>query len=97
LTIAGLVDKLLEANAVEKTETGLVFTPAFGRFLLWCIGGNMARAATIEGWRSILSDYDQSLGSLSANEVAALIRLLEYSVNRPDTSIQGSRKDNLST
>lgn len=94
MTIAGLVDKLLEANAVEKTESGPIFTPALGRFLLWCIGGNMARATTIEGWRSILSDYDQSLGSLSANEVASLIRLLEYSVNSPDKSIEDGQKDN---
>lgn len=54
----------------------------------------MARATTIEGWRSILSDYDQSLGSLSANEVASLIRLLEYSVNSPDKSIEDGQKDN---
>jgi hypothetical protein len=90
LSIIGLVEKLIEVNAVEKKGTELVFTPAFGRFLFWCISCDISRAATLKGWRTMMVDFNPSLDALSENEVAAVVFLLQYSLTRQSIATQDS-------
>lgn len=91
LAITGLVNKLLQAQAAEMHNDCPTFTPTFCRFLLWCMNCNITRAATLKGWRNILSDYNPALGLLSADEIAAIILLLQYSLDRQDAIIQNDR------
>jgi hypothetical protein len=91
LAITGLVNKLLQAQAAEMHNDCPTFTPTFCRFLLWCMNCNITRAATLKGWRNILSDYNPALGLLSADEIAAIILLLQYSLDRQDAIIQDDR------
>jgi hypothetical protein len=90
LSIVGVVEKLLEAHAVEKKGQELVFRTEFGRFLFWCISCDISRAATLEGWRGMMLDFNASLDTLSENEVATIVFLLRYSLNRQSIAIPDS-------
>ncbi|AIC17265.1 hypothetical protein NVIE_029880 [Nitrososphaera viennensis EN76] len=76
--INGLINKLLEVNAVEKRKKGITFTVSFRSFLMCNLRGNLTKAETLEGWRFILSDYHYSLITLSAEEIGATVVLLDY-------------------
>jgi hypothetical protein len=76
--INGLIDKLVEVNAVEKCKKGLIFTISFRRFLVCRLRADVGSTETLEGWRIILSDYHYSLISLTSEEIGATVVLLDY-------------------
>ena len=82
----GLVQKLVAANVVEKRLDRLDFTFSFDSYLSWHAARNNLGAGSLEDWAEMLMEYDHSLGSLSPEEVATFIVLLEYSSERADNS-----------
>ena len=63
-------------------ETGiseLRFTNEFCAYLAQYNQGNLRiKAATVEGWRDIMLDFDPNLKALSDEEISMTIVLLDY-------------------
>ena len=75
----GLISKLCEARVVEKEDYDLKFTNAFLAYLTKFNRRDLrSKAATLEGWRSMMNGYDDSLGSLSDEEIGMIIVLLDF-------------------
>ena len=77
--IAGLIQRLISASVVEKQQDRLAFTFGFDSYLAWHAEHKKVRAGSLEDWAEMLRGYSYSLGSLSSEEVAAFIVLLQYS------------------
>lgn len=76
---AGLIRKLVASNVIEKRADRLDFTLNFDSYLSWHPERNKLNAGSIEDWAEMLKGYHHSLESLSSEEVAIVIVLLEYS------------------
>lgn len=78
---AGLFKKLFASNVIEKQPDRLDFTFSFESYLSWHSERNKLSHGSIEDWAEMLSGYHNSLESLSSEEVAAVIVLLEYAAS----------------
>jgi hypothetical protein len=76
---ASLIRKLVASNVIERQPDKLDFTFSFDSFLAWHAERNKLSAGSIEDWAEMLKEYHYSLASLSTEEVATVIVLLEYS------------------
>jgi hypothetical protein len=77
--INGLIEKLVQVDAVEKKRNrGLAFSVSFRKFIVCRLRDGSINVRTLEGWRIIFASYHYSLISLSAEEVGATVVLLEY-------------------
>jgi hypothetical protein len=79
----GLVRKLHEAGVVDKHVNELKFSDEFCRHL---VAYNQAHgfkgSGTIEIWREILVEFNESLDNMSDREVATTIVLLDYFLDK---------------
>ncbi|WP_148700807.1 hypothetical protein [Candidatus Nitrososphaera evergladensis] len=73
----GLIQKLIEAHAVEKYQTDIAFTKTFQRFVARQ-RAKITKEQTLEDWRLILGAYDYKLVNLTADEAGATMVLLEF-------------------
>jgi hypothetical protein len=79
LSATGLISKLSAAKIVESGISELRFTNEFCAYLAQYNQGNLRiKAATVEGWRDIMLDFDPNLKSLSDEEISMTIVLLDY-------------------
>ena len=68
---------------VEKENYDLRFAGDFCTFLAQYNQRNLRnRAATLEGWRKILTSYDSSLETISDEEIGITIVLLDYFLDK---------------
>jgi len=75
----GLISKLCAARVVERENCDLRFANDFCTYLAQYNEGNLRnKAATVEGWRSIMHGYDNSLSTISDEEIGTTIVLLDY-------------------
>ena len=83
MAASGLISKLCGARVVEKENYDLRFANDFCTYLAQYNQGNLRnRAATLEGWRDILTSYDKSLETISDKEIGMTIVLLDYFLAR---------------
>lgn len=76
--ISGLIQKLIAASIVEKHQDRLAFTFSFDSYLAWHTEHNKVSAGSLEDWAEMLRGFSHSLSSLSQEQVAAFIVLLQY-------------------
>jgi len=75
----GLVGKLLVAGVVELRTNELRFTDHFCSYLVSFNDNHIhAKVGSIEGWHDVICSFDSSLDSLSEEEIAITIVLLDY-------------------
>lgn len=92
LLVNRLVDKLLEAHVAEKRDGELTFTNSFGGYLLCSIiYCGTAKAGTLQGWREMLADFEPSLAYLPAEEIEAIVMLLDYYLNHAEPAAGDGR------
>jgi hypothetical protein len=89
-----LIDKLSRVGAIQKKRGELegagwelTFTMSFATYLVWSVGTSSSRSSCLEGWREVLNGFDPYLASLSAEEITALILLLDYYLNHGEAAI----------
>jgi len=76
---SGLISKLCAARVVEKESHDLRFTNDFCTYLAQYNQRNLRnKAATVEGWRNIMTCYHNSLRTISDEEIGMTIMLLDY-------------------
>jgi len=91
MSATGLIGKLCAAKIAERGITGLRFTNDFCTYLAKYNQGNLRiKAASVEGWREIMLNYDHGT-TLSDEEIGMTIVLLDYflqkvSVNQPNNA-----------
>ena len=78
---AGLFKKLIASDVIEKRPDQLAFTFSFESYLSWHSERNKLSTGSIEDWAEMLRGYNHSLESLSSEEVATIIVLLEYAAS----------------
>jgi hypothetical protein len=86
----GLIQKLIEARAVELHDDGIAFAKPFRDFVTKR-RGIIFRTRTLEQWRLDLGDYNCTLLNLTASEAGATMILLEYSRNNKKIAISDGR------
>ena len=75
----GLISKLCAARVVERENHDLRFANDFCSYLAQYNQRNLRnKAATVEGWRNIMTGYDNSLKTISDEEIGMTIVLLDY-------------------
>lgn len=75
----GLISKLCAARVVERENYDLRFANDFCAYLAQYNQRNLRnKAATVEGWRSIMNGYNNSLRTISDEEIGMTIVLLDY-------------------
>ena len=75
----GLISKLCAARVVEKEYYDLKFANDFLAYLAEFNQGDLrSKAATVGGWRSMMNGYDNSLKTLSDEEIGTTIVLLDF-------------------
>jgi hypothetical protein len=75
----GLISKLCAARVVERENHDLRFANDFCTYLAQYNRRNLRnRAATVEGWRNIMTSYHNSLRTISDEEIGMTIMLLDY-------------------
>jgi hypothetical protein len=83
LSDQSLIQKLHAAGVIDKRVNELRFSDEFCRHL---VAFNRAHgfkgSGTIETWRDILDDFNESLNSMSDKEVATTIVLLDYFLDK---------------
>ena len=78
LAVNGLMHKLFASGAAERrAPTDLAFTDSFGAYITRYASSNPAAMGTVNGWREMLGSFDSSLSSLTAEEISAIIVLLD--------------------
>lgn len=78
MSATGLISKLCAARIAERGISGLRFTNDFCAYLAQYNQGHLRmKAATVEGWRDIMLDYDR-VTTLSDEEIGMTIVLLDY-------------------
>ena len=77
----GLIIKLVIAGAVERQLNELRFTSSLCCHLARYNPEESLSAGRIDGWRTMLRDFEPSLGSLSDEEISTTITLLDYFLN----------------
>ncbi len=86
----GLIQKLIEAGAVELHDDGIAFAKSFSDFVTKR-RGIIFRTRTLEQWRIYLGDYNCTLLNLTASEAGATMILLEYSRNNKKMTVSDGR------
>jgi hypothetical protein len=96
MQISDLMDKLSRVGAVQKKTGGLegarlelTFTMPFATYLVWSVGASSSTC--LENWHKVLSGFDPYLASLSAEEITAVILLLDYYLNHAEASVAASK------
>lgn len=84
MSVATLIDKLIEAGAVERGEGMVSFTSRFAGYLIWTVGTSQLLDTKVGDWKNILTMFHPSLKSLSCDEVADAVLLFEYYLNHPE-------------
>lgn len=67
----------MEAHAIERIQTDIVFTKPFQKFVARQ-RNKITKEQTLEEWRLILGSFDCSLVNLTADEAGATMVLLEF-------------------
>jgi len=79
MAASGLISKLCAGRVVERENHDLKFANDFCSYLAQYNQGNLRnKAATVEGWRNIITGYDNSLKTISDEEIGMTIVLLDY-------------------
>lgn len=79
MAASGLISKLCAGRVVERENHDLKFANDFCSYLSQYNQGNLRnKAATVEGWRNIMTGYDNSLKTISDEEIGLTIVLLDY-------------------
>lgn len=65
----------------------LTFTMPFATYLVWSVGTGSSKSTCLEGWHEMLRGFDPYLASLSAEEITAVILLLNYYLNHAEMPI----------
>ena len=82
----GLIQKLLAAGVIDKRINELKFSDEFCKHLVSFNNLNGFKGGgTIEVWREILDEFDESLKMISDREVATTIVLLDYFLDKIST------------
>lgn len=84
MTLSDLMGKLLSCGAIERNDNdskGPYFTPEFTTYLKTYTSLNRDKIAVTQGWRAMLAGFHISSVMLSDDELALLIRLLEFHSN----------------
>jgi hypothetical protein len=83
MPLSDLMRKLISCGAVKmKADTHEPnFTPQFKTYLGMYAGLNRDKITVIQGWRAMLAGFDMSLAIVSDEEIATLVKLLEYQLN----------------
>jgi hypothetical protein len=84
MSAAALIDKLIEAGAVKKSERTINFTPAFAGYLIWTVGTSQMLDSTVGDWRAILGIFNSALGQSSQQEIVDIVLLFEYYLRHPE-------------
>jgi hypothetical protein len=84
--IAELVDKLVASGVIVKQGSDFAFTVAFGSYVYNYAVLNRDKIATVKGWREMLAGFDESLESLSAQEIGTTLCLLQYHLDATQSS-----------
>ncbi|AIC15198.1 hypothetical protein NVIE_009700 [Nitrososphaera viennensis EN76] len=86
----GLIQRLIEAHAVERHQNDIAFTKSFRKFVARQ-RGKITKEQTLEDWRLILGAYDYRLVNLTADEAGATMVLLEFFADNAKTAIPDGR------
>ena len=82
----GLIQKLLAAGVIDKRIDEVKFSDEFCKHLVSYNNLNGFKGGgTIEVWRDILDEFDDSLKAISDKEVATTIVLLDYFLDKIST------------
>jgi hypothetical protein len=82
----GLIKKLHKAGVIDKRINELKFSDEFCKHLVRCNRNQGFKGGgTIEIWRGILVDFNESLEIMSDKEIATTIVLLDYFLDRLTT------------
>ncbi|HVX01814.1 MAG TPA: hypothetical protein VHA09_01535 [Nitrososphaera sp.] len=73
----GLIQKLVEAHAVERQQADIAFTRPFQRFVAK-ERSKITKEQTLDDWWLILSAFDCKLVSLTVDQAGATMVLLEF-------------------
>ena len=76
--------KLVSTGAVTKQNNDLAFTVNFGAYVYTYASANRDKMGTVSGWRDMLSGFNEAFKSLSNDETAAIVKLLEYHLKETD-------------
>lgn len=89
MPVGDLMRKLVSCRAVEQLDDGHepFFTPRFKTYLAMYAGLNWDRITVLQGWRAMLAGFDASLAMVSDEEIAMLVKLLEYQMKTTKPSI----------
>jgi hypothetical protein len=86
MPITGLLERLIAASVTEKQPDRLCLTFSFSSYLLWYSEHNKSNPGSLEDWKEMLRGFSHSLASLSDEEVAAFIVLVQYASETPGHS-----------
>lgn len=75
--VNGLMHKLFASGVAVRRATDVAFTDSFGAYITRYASSNPAAIGTVNGWREMLGSFDGSLSSLTAEEISAIIVLLD--------------------
>lgn len=78
LPITGLITKLIASDVVKKQDGDLTFTSKFSSYLFSYAKSNPTQIETILGLQDMLCGFDPTLSDLSANEISAIVVLMDY-------------------
>lgn len=81
MSVTSLMDKLMKAGALEKSEGMSTFSSQFAGYLIWTIGTSQVLDTTIGDWYNILAMFNPSLRTLSHDELVDTVLLFEYYLN----------------
>jgi hypothetical protein len=83
MTTSGLISKLFDTGVAEREFHELGFSNKFCRHLSHYNERHLrSKAGTVEGWREILSGFDNRLDALSNEEIGMTIVLLDYFLHK---------------
>lgn len=77
LAVNGLMHKLFASGVAERRATDVAFTDSFGTYITRYASSNPVAIGTVSGWREMLGSFDGSLSFLTAEEISAIIVLLD--------------------
>lgn len=86
--VNGLIEKLLASGIVVKQGNDLAFSVAFGSYVYNYAVLHKEKIATLQGWRDMLTSFDRSLESLSAEEIGTTLCLLQFHLDTVEKSAQ---------
>lgn len=86
----GLIQKLMQAHAIERCQNDIVFTSQFQRFVTRQ-RGRITKEQTLEEWRLVLGAYDCKLMTLTPDEAGATMVLLEFFADNARTAVPDGR------